>query len=108
MGHVTERRFQAKVIRELRDLLPGCVILKNDPNYLQGIPDTLVLYGNRWAALEIKSSERADIQPNQVYYIDHLDQMSFAAFIYPDNKDDVLNALQLALRPRRQARLSQR
>jgi hypothetical protein len=103
-----ESRFQARLIKELRVLFPGCIILKNDPEYIDDIPDLLILFGDRWAALECKSSEDADRQPNQGWYIEEMNRMSFAAFIHPGNKEQVLHGLQLALRPRRKARVSQR
>ena len=96
-----ERDFQANLIKELKELFPGCLVLKNDSGYLQGIPDLTLLYGGSWAVLEVKKSANEAIQPNQEYYIDILDQMSFAAFVYPENKEVVLNELQEALQPRR-------
>lgn len=96
-----ERDFQANLIKELKELFPGCLVLKNDSGYLQGIPDLTILYGGSWAVLEVKKSANESIQPNQEYYIDILDQMSFAAFVYPENKEAVLNELQEALQPRR-------
>lgn len=80
-------------------MFPGCVVLKNDPNYLQGIPDLVIFYYNRWAMLEVKKSFNASHQPNQDYYIDKLDGMSFARFIYPENKEEVLDELQVAFGP---------
>lgn len=103
-----ENVYQAELIRELRVRFPGCVILKNDTDYLQGIPDLTILYGDKWAVLEVKASADAPLQPNQDYYIDKLDGMSFGAFIYPENEEDVLNDLQQALKPRRSARVPQR
>lgn len=103
-----ESAFQSAVIRELKSRLPGCIVIKNDPNYIQGFPDLLVLYGTRWGALECKVSSRSRIQPNQEYYIDLLDEMSYASFICPDNKEDVLDEIQLALRPRGEARIFKR
>lgn len=91
-----ESKFQADLISELRIMFPGCYILKNDPNYIQGIPDLLILYQNRWAALEVKKNRQAHLQPNQRWYIDTFNRMSFAAVIYPDNKEEVLDALQQA------------
>lgn len=88
--------------------MPGSIVLKNDPNYIQGIPDYLVLYDNKWAALEIKRSATAPRRPNQQYYIDLMDKMSYAAFIYPENMEEVLNELQRTLQPRRKARVSKR
>ena len=91
-----ENKFQADLIADLRCILPGCIVLKNDPNYLQGIPDLLVMFEDRWAALEVKASIRSPLQPNQRYYLDVMDRMSFATIICPENKEEVLNALQLA------------
>lgn len=103
-----ESRFQAELIEELKDLFPGCVVLKNDPNYIQGFPDLLILHKDRWAALEVKASRSARHQPNQNWYIDLLDNLAYAAFIYPENKVEILDALQHALGPRRGARRTQR
>lgn len=94
-----ESEFQAKLIKELRVLFPGSIILKNDANYFQGIPDLLILYRNSWAALEVKQSAKAKLRPNQEYYVNQLDDMSFASFIYPENREQVLDDLQRALRP---------
>lgn len=89
-----ESVFQAKLIKDLKAMLPGCVVLKNDPNYIQGVPDLLILYNNRWAALECKRSKNASHRPNQEYYISKMDGMSFAAFVYPENREDILDELQ--------------
>lgn len=90
-----ENRFKTKLIGELESLFPGCIILHMDPNEIQGIPDLLILYKNKWAALEGKKSARASLRPNQEYYVDLMDRMSFAAFIYPENKDEVIDNLYL-------------
>lgn len=97
--YILESVFQAKLIKEIKDRLPGSIVLKNDANYIQGIPDLLVLYNNKWACLEVKKSKRAAIQPNQDHYVNTLNDMSFAAFIFPENKEEVLNELEQALRP---------
>lgn len=88
-----ENRFKTNLNKELRDLFPGCIILHTDPNEIQGIPDLLILYKDKWAALEGKKNARASHRPNQDYYVDLMDRMSFAAFIYPENKDEVLDSL---------------
>lgn len=93
-----EREYQAKLIKKLRDLFPGCMILKNDSSYKQGVPDLIILFGDRWAMLEAKANEKSPYQPNQPYYVEMLNEMSFAAFIHPSNEQDVLSALQQALR----------
>lgn len=93
-----ERKFQSKIISELKELFPGCVILKNDANYLQGIPDILILYEDHWAMLETKKSEKEHKQPNQEYYVDKLNRMSFSKFIYPENKEEVFYELQRAFK----------
>lgn len=87
-----ESGFQDKLRKELEKLFPGCMIFKMEQ--LQGIPDLLVLYKNKWASLENKKSANAPKQPNQDYYVNLMDGMSFSRFIYPENKDDVLDELQ--------------
>jgi len=94
---MTEAQYQAKLIERLRLQFPDCVILKNDPGYLQGVPDLVIFHGNRYAFLEVKASERARVQPNQDYYVRKLNEMSFAAFIYPSNEENVLSALHRSL-----------
>lgn len=103
-----ESVYQARLIKELRRLFPGCVILKNDSAYMQGVPDLTVLYKHMWAMLEVKTSEDAPEQPNQAYYVRMLNDMSFAAFIHPDNEVEVLHDLQQAFSADRNARVSQR
>lgn len=88
-----ENKFQAKLIKELKKEFPGCMVLKNDPTYLQGVPDLLVLYKDKWASLEVKKSATAKHQPNQDYYVDKMNEMSHSAFIFPENKDQVLDDL---------------
>lgn len=90
-----ESRFKTKLINELKELFPGCIITHLDPNEIQGIPDLLILYKNKWAALEGKKNADASVRPNQEYYVDQMDQMSYASFIYPENKNIVLDELYL-------------
>lgn len=99
-----ERDFQAELIKKLRSLFPGCVILKNDATYMQGVPDLTILYGDRWVMLEVKAYAGAPEQPNQEYYIRKLNQMSYAAFIYPSNEEEVLGEIQQIFESSREAR----
>lgn len=92
-----ENQFQRELIKEIKDRFPGSIVLKNDANYIQGIPDLLVLYETNWAALEVKKNATASHRPNQDYYIRRMDQMSYASFIYPENKEEVLNGMAEAL-----------
>jgi len=101
-----ERDYQIGVLDRVRGLLPGCIILKNDSGYQQGIPDWSVLWFDCWGFLEIKRDIDADEQPNQRYFVEQADNMCFGAFIYPENEEEVLHALQQAFYSRRQARLS--
>ena len=101
-----ENEFQSRLIKELKNEFPGCIILKNDPNYIQGIPDLLILFKDKWAALEVKKSKDASHRPNQDYYINELEKMSFASFINPENKEEVLNELQQTFKSRRATRVS--
>ena len=88
-----ESAFQAKLIREIKKQFPGAIVLKNDPNYIQGFPDLTVLYKDRWAVLEIKQNEKASHQPNQDFYILQADKMSVGRFVYPENMMEVLDDL---------------
>lgn len=101
-----ESAYQSKLITKLRGLFPGCLILKNDTDYMQGMLDLSIFFEDRWAMLEVKASARSPEQPNQRYYVEQLNAMSFAAFIYPENEQEVLDDLEQALRPRRATRVS--
>lgn len=103
-----ERDFKSSLIKELEDRFPGCLILRNDPAYRQGVPDLVMLYKDRWAAFETKRSSDAPVRPNQKYYVDIMDAMSFAAFISPDNEQEVLDDLQRAFSSNWAARHSER
>ena len=95
-----ENAYQARLIRKLRRRFPDCVIVKNDPDYMQGIPDLTVFWGPGWGMLETKASEHTPERPNQGYYVNLFNRMSFAAFIYPENEREVLDALQHAFESR--------
>ena len=101
-----ENRYQAGLIKRLKAHFPGCEILKNDPNYRQGILDLTIFYGPCWAMLEVKASATASERPNQAYYVEQMNNKSFAAFIYPENEEEVLIALQEAFASRGATRLS--
>jgi hypothetical protein len=103
---VTENQYQSKLIRKLERRFPGCVILKQDPSYRQGILDLILLYRDRWASLEVKCSATSPVRPNQEFYVEQLNDMSFAAFIYPENEEEVIDALQQAFKPSRRTRIS--
>ena len=90
-----ESRFQKELIDEIKARYPGCVALKNDSSYIQGFPDWTILYKDRWAVLEMKRERGARKQPNQEYYVERLDDMSFSRFVYPENKDEVLEELDI-------------
>lgn len=92
-----ESDFQGRLIKKIKEKLPGCMVLKNDPTYIQGIPDLLILHNDKWAALECKKSDQAKVRPNQPYYINKMNNMSYASFIYPENEEEVLNEVQSAL-----------
>lgn len=88
-----ESKFQAKLIKDIKERLPDCIVLKNDPTYLQGIPDLTVFNNDKWATLEVKKSANAAHQPNQDYYVEMMDHMSFSRFVYPENRDVVFSDL---------------
>lgn len=101
-----EAQYQNKLIHRINDLFPGCVVIKNDPRHIQGMPDLLILYHDMWAGLEIKISPTASVQPNQEYYVGLLNGMSFASFINPENEEEILGDLQQAFGSTRSTRIS--
>ena len=103
---VRESKFQRELIQDLKKLFPNCIILKNDTNYIQGIPDLLILYKHMWAALECKRSFHEPYQSNQEYYLEVMEDMSFASMICPENREAVLYELQRSFSARRPARFS--
>lgn len=88
-----ESKFQKELMDKIRDRYPDCVILKNDSSYIQGFPDWTILYKDKWAVLEAKRAKNATKQPNQEYYVNKLNSMSFSRFVYPENSDEVLDAI---------------
>jgi hypothetical protein len=100
-----ESEFQRNLIDTLYELFEGCIILKNDPSYIQGFPDLTILWKKRWAVLEVKRSENESWQPNQEYYINYLNRMSFARVVYPENREEVLYDLQRSFASGRVTRL---
>jgi hypothetical protein len=101
-----ESTYQRQLIDKLLKMFPDCLILKNDSSHVQGIPDLSIFYMDKWAMLEVKVDEKAPTRPNQEYYIEKLSEMSFAAIIYPENEEAVLDALQSAFGVRGPARIS--
>ena len=91
-----ENKFQSDLKKEIKKRFPGCIVTKLDSSDIQGIPDLLVLYKNKWAALEVKKDASASKRPNQEYYVARMNEMSFSKFIFPENKEDLLNELQQA------------
>lgn len=101
-----ESGFQDRLISDLKEILPGCMVFKMDQ--IQGIPDLLVLHGDKWFSLECKKSANAKRQPNQEYYVGKMDEMSFSRFIYPENKEEVLDEIQRTYQSRRSTCVSRR
>lgn len=102
-----EGAFQTLVRKELEKRFPGCIVNKQDSSYRQGFPDLVVLmdYGF-YAVLEIKKSADAERQPNQEFYVDRTNQMSFGALVHPGNLEEVLDAIQQAYESHRNALIS--
>lgn len=94
-----ESKFQSELKRDLKAMFNGCIVLKTDPTDTQGMPDLLVLYRDKWASLECKRSRTASKRPNQEYYVSKMNDMSFSRFIYPENKEEVLNELREVFKP---------
>ena len=94
-----ESKFQADLKKELKSMFPGCIVTKLDSGDIQGIPDLLILYKDKWATLENKRSSTASKRPNQEYYVNKMNEMSFSRFIFPENKQEVLDELRKAFKP---------
>lgn len=88
-----ENKFQSNLIKKLKNQFPGCIVMKNDSSYIQGIPDLIILHRDKWASLECKKTANAKRQPNQEHYVDRMNEMSFSRFIYPENEEEVLREL---------------
>ena len=93
-----ENKFKTELIQEINEKFPGSMVFHLDPTECQGIPDLIVLYNDKWAALEGKKNANASHRPNQDYYVDKMNEMSYASFIYPENEEEVLNELQQTFR----------
>lgn len=89
-----ESGFQDRLIDELSKMFPGSMIFKMDQ--WQGLPDLLILFEDKWASLECKKQEGSKKQPNQEYYVDQMNKMSFSRFINKENKKEVLHELKQA------------
>lgn len=88
-----ESKYQKDLMDKIREEYPGCLIMKNDSGYIQGIPDWTILYEDKWAVLEAKCDKDAPARPNQPYYVEKLNGMSYSRFVYPENEDEVLDGL---------------
>lgn len=96
-----ETDFQADLKKEIMERFPGAIVTKNDPNDIQGIPDLTVVWRNHWAMLECKKFTDAHRQANQAFYVKYANHYSFGAFIYPENKEEVLDAMEQSFQARR-------
>lgn len=91
-----EAQYQRELIKRIKQRFPGCIVLKNDPNYIQGVPDLLILTHRRWAALEVKQSATASHRPNQDYYVELMNELAYASYISPETEEEVLDEVQRA------------
>ena len=101
-----ESVFKKKLINRILREFPGAIVLKADANYIQGITDNFILFEDKWAAFEAKRNMFAPHQPNQDYYVDSLNEMSYASFVYPENEEQFIHEIQQSLRPNRPTRIS--
>ena len=103
-----ESKYQSGLIDRIKDRFPGSMVLKNDARYIQGIPDLLVLHENNWAALECKRDKKSHRQPNQSFYVNKMNRMSFARVISPENEEEVLDEMEQAFASGRDTCISRR
>lgn len=90
---MVESEFQKRLKRRLRSEFPDCVIMKQDATQIQGIPDLIILYKDKYAVLEVKKSKTASHRPNQDFYISKFGQYVYASFCYPENVEEVITGL---------------
>lgn len=102
----SETKYQADLVKKIKTMFPGCFVTRTDPRRDQGIPDILILFGDKWAMLEVKRSANEPTRPNQEYHVNRFNNLSFASFIYPENEEEVLSGLQSAFGFNREARVS--
>ena len=93
----SESQFQARFLERITTTWGGTLVVRLDPNWQQGIPDYMVLIEDKWFCLEFKRSSKAPLQPNQQWFVDTMDEMSFARFVYPENEEEVFRDIQQAL-----------
>jgi len=99
-----ESTFQMKLIERLENAFPGAIVLKNDPQYIQGIPDLTMLYEDTWFTFECKRSKNEHRQPNQEWYVNKMNEISssdcgyHSFFIYPENVEEVISDIQNTLK----------
>lgn len=102
-----ENQYQAQLIKRIKERFPDSIVMKNDSSYIQGIPDLTVLNGDKWATLEVKQSKDASHRPNQDFYVEKMNKMSFSSFITPENEQEVLDEMEqsFARHSRRKSRI---
>lgn len=89
-----EGEYQNQLCEKIRKRIPGALIMKTDPTFIQGIPDLLIVKDKRWAALEVKKSEKASHRPNQDFYVNKMNNWSYAAVIFPENEKEIIDELE--------------
>lgn len=93
-----ESDFSEVFTDALEEAFPDSMVIKGNSAYRQGVPDWLLLDGPNWAALELKRDETAKKQPNQPYYVEKMNGMSYAAFVTPSNYREVIDEIQSTFR----------
>lgn len=92
-----EGKFQTWFREQLEFHFPGSVVVKLDTRYKTGVPDLIMLWEDKWATFEVKADAKAAHRPLQDYYVQMMNDMSFSAFVHPENFEEVLDAVQRAL-----------
>ena len=99
-----ENRFKTNLIKEIKNRFEGSEVFHLNPLEKQGVPDLLILYKKKWGVLEGKQESKSSHRPNQDYYVDKYNKMSFARFISPENKEEILDEMERAFKPKRNTR----
>ena len=91
---MSEATFRTKWLNKFKKLSPDIFIEFADPKRKNGIPDVIIFYKKKYARLETKRSKNASKRLHQQYYIDYFNSQGiYAAFLTPENQEEVYNAL---------------
>lgn len=85
-----ESTFEKEFCKALRQTLGERYTYTFKLTAAKGIPDRLILYKDKYALLEFKQYKNAKKQPGQETWVGHFDNLAYAAIVYPENAEKVM------------------